>query len=46
MKDRLIYENGWQVQREREQDQVKKMDRLTQDGKIKTKKICIKKEIR
>jgi len=42
MKDRLIFENGWQVQREREQDQVKKMDRLTQEGKIKTKKICKK----
>jgi len=44
MKDRLIFVNGWQVQREREQDQVKKMDRLTQEGKI--KKICLKKEIK
>ena len=38
MKDRLIFENGWRVQREAEEEQVKRMDRLQQDNKIKTKK--------
>ena len=38
MKDRLIFENGWAIQREKEQELSKRMDRYKQEGKIKTKK--------
>lgn len=40
MKDRLIFENGWTIQREKEQELSKRMDRYKQESKIKTKKRC------
>lgn len=46
MKDKLIFECGYYIQHQHDLDQVKKMDRLKQEGKIKTKKICFKKEIK
>ncbi len=43
MKDRLIYECGYYIQRQHGIEQVKIVDRLKQEGKIKTKKDEIQK---